>query len=149
MSAFIPFVIILMASFSKHKLFNRTRLILVTIFLLFISFVNSKATHTIHGSIWEVGQKLVSQGIDPKEIDASMMAWYPYWYYSQNYKEAIAAVGGDKKKIVRLTAWEDPSAESMNYFVSQSKNKCPTNSLAQLKVDTLFIHMNVCGNSSK
>lgn len=149
-TSFIPLLIISFALFSRHLLFSKTRLIIVTILMLTVSFVNAKGTHTFHGAIWQVAETMVYKGVDPQEINTEMMAWYPYWYYGKQYEEAILLGGGDKRKIRNPIILFDPTAESMDYkvVIRRFNNKCPQGSLVQLQIKTLFINQNVCGSLS-
>lgn len=109
----LPFVIVGFASVPKKV--NKTVASAVIVFLIYVSFLNAKITHTILGINWQKAEKLVQTGVSPAEINTGEYAWYPWWYYEETFASALSKVGGDKSKLTRLQTWEFPNEKNYKY----------------------------------
>lgn len=100
--SFIPFVVIWLAFISKNWRINYFVSVVILIAMVSFSTRVTKNRYVDNGIRFELGTKLVSQGVEPYFIEPHEWSWLPWWYYESTFAEATKKVGGDKYKVKEL-----------------------------------------------
>ncbi len=98
----VPFFVIGLALISKKWKVNKFRMFAVCTFLLLFSVTVTKNRYEVAGIKWEMYDKLVQTGIEPKNMGGEDESWIPWWYFESSLKEAVVKkFDGSKYNIPR------------------------------------------------
>lgn len=129
----LPFVFIYLAGATKFQKLNTRISILVVSLLILDALQITKLRYDEAGTIYKIGNQLVSQGVEPSTIDLNRdQGWDIWFYYEDGIQKQIEDVGGDKEKIdfqlfplpkknVKYGIYTDRMIKYQNLYIDYSK----------------------------
>lgn len=138
---YLPIILLLIAYSTRKLELSKVRTFIVVCFILFYSLQITRNWYQETGVRWELGTRLVEQGIDPYNISVQSWAWRPYWYFETTFNEAVRSKGGDKYKVAPITQWFQGNALGDSYDFKYVSNLKP-NSEQALISDPYWVFWN-------
>lgn len=114
---FIPLVVIWVAYiFRNIEINHKTAFIVVSLMLLF-SLQITRYRYQFEGTKWQLGNKLIEQGVNPYNIGVNW-AWRPYWFFESSFTSAVREFGGNKYNVPegRIGNWFAGTSPGNNYY---------------------------------
>jgi hypothetical protein len=142
---YIPFFIIIMAWFSRIISLDKGRAVVIIFVLVLYSLVNTKTTHFINGNIWQTGEQLVAEGVNPALVGTGQFAWYPWWKYEQLFREKPYQIKNQPfDPNQSFTFWGFPSRAELKYRIIFSNTHCSNKVLAEKEVTSIPVSGFIC-----
>lgn len=97
---FLPLIFIFLARATIKFRFNRILTIITVTFLLIDSVQMTKLRYDEAGLLYDIGNKMVINGVEPSMIDLNKdQGWDIWFYYEKGIQQQIREAGGDKTMI--------------------------------------------------
>lgn len=134
--SFIPFLLFSLALFTRQIAINFKLAMFILILVTVFSVSVTKNRYESIGIRWELGQRLIKQGVKPVDIDISSWAWIPFWYYEQTLAQQIKDFGGNKYLTTPRSPWRNIKPEGE--FVYSMREVPPDYDPSQADVEIVY-----------
>ncbi len=116
----LPFILVWFATISNQLKINYKIITILLFFLLIDSIQMAKIRYDENGIIWTTASRLVSQGIDPNQIDPDQNTAWDKW---NNYESFIKnnLLIENNRKVIKPTELPPPSPKYI--FISETLSK--------------------------
>lgn len=95
----IPLAILWVANTTKNWAIRYPLALVILVLMFIFSTSVAKDRYANNGIRFELGTKLVEQGVQPCEMQGHEWSWLEWWYLEPTFAEAVKSVGGDKYKL--------------------------------------------------